>query len=59
MQPAYLLRAARSGLRAASVRPAVAAPLTMTRAAVMPFSTTLARRSGDHAEETFEEFTAR
>ena len=42
-------------LRAAAVRPA---PLMAARAA--NFSTTVARRSGgEHAEETFEEFTAR
>jgi hypothetical protein len=61
MQPLVLLRAAaRTGsssmLRATAARPA---PL-MARSAVMNFSTTVPRRSGgEHAEETFEEFTAR
>ncbi len=59
MQPAYLLRAAAAGrtsLLRAAARPAP--PLMMMRP-VKCFSTTVPRRSGDHAEETFEEFTAR
>lgn len=42
---------------AAAARPVVATPL-MARSAVASFSTSMARR-GEHAEETFEEFTAR
>ncbi|KAM5342506.1 hypothetical protein ACJ41O_013472 [Fusarium nematophilum] len=52
---AYLRVAAR-GIRAAPLRPAVQ-PL-VARSAVAHFSTSMPRR-GEHAEETFEEFSAR
>ncbi|KAK7545117.1 cytochrome c oxidase subunit VA-domain-containing protein [Phyllosticta citribraziliensis] len=48
--------------RAAAAAPRVAAPAVSSRlaaAAGRPFSTTVARFSGDHQEESFEEFTAR
>ncbi|OAA54197.1 cytochrome c oxidase polypeptide VI [Cordyceps fumosorosea ARSEF 2679] len=58
---AFLRLAARGSstfVRAASAaRPVVATPL-MARSAVASFSTSVPRRS-EHAEETFEEFTAR
>lgn len=59
---AFLRLAARGSatfVRAASVaRPVVATPLMARSAAVASFSTSVPRRS-EHAEETFEEFTAR
>lgn len=57
---AFLRLAARGSatfIRATAVRPVAATPL-MARSAVASFSTSPARR-GEHAEETFEEFTAR
>ena len=61
MQSVTLLRAAARGcsLRAVAVRPAVA-PLVArpVTAAAVNFSTSVPRRS-EHAEETFEEFSAR
>lgn len=59
---AFLRLAARGSatfVRAAAVaRPVVATPLMARSAAVASFSTSVPRRS-EHAEETFEEFTAR
>jgi len=56
MQSVTLLRAAaRGSLRAAAARPA---PLMAARPIAASFSTSVPRRS-EHAEETFEEFTAR
>ncbi|KAH8177420.1 cytochrome c oxidase subunit va domain-containing protein [Sarocladium implicatum] len=61
---AALLRVAARGYRAAAARPvAHQLPLMARSAVVMPsvassFSTSVPRRS-EHAEETFEEFTAR
>ncbi|KAL7936707.1 cytochrome c oxidase polypeptide VI [Trichoderma chlorosporum] len=59
MQSAALLRAAARGssmVRAAAVRPA---PFAVRSAvAARPFSVSASRRA-EHAEETFEEFTAR
>lgn len=59
---AFLRLAARGSatfVRAAAVaRPVVATPLMARSTAVASFSTSVPRRS-EHAEETFEEFTAR
>ncbi|KAJ3490014.1 hypothetical protein NLG97_g5868 [Lecanicillium saksenae] len=58
---AFLRLAARGSatfVRASVARPVVAAPLMARSAAVASFSTSVPRR-GEHAEETFEEFTAR
>ncbi|TQV92142.1 hypothetical protein V2A60_004441 [Cordyceps javanica] len=58
---AFLRLAARGSatfVRASVARPVVAAPLMARSAAVASFSTSVPRRS-EHAEETFEEFTAR
>ncbi|TFB02022.1 hypothetical protein CCMA1212_005861 [Trichoderma ghanense] len=60
MQSAALLRAAARGssmLRASAVRPAPFAARSAI-AAARPFSVSASRRA-EHAEETFEEFTAR
>lgn len=58
---AFLRLAARSSatlVRASAARPVVARPLMARSVAVASFSTSTPRR-GEHAEETFEEFTAR
>lgn len=57
---ASFLRVASRGIRAAPFRP-VAQPLVARSAVAFQanFSTSMSRRSGDHAEETFEEFSAR
>lgn len=58
---AFLRLAARGSatfVRASVARPVVATPLMARSAAVASFSTSVPRRS-EHAEETFEEFTAR
>lgn len=63
MPSASLIRVAARGsvmLRASAVRTATAQPLMIRSViAARPFSVSATRRSGDHAEETFEEFTAR
>ncbi|KAK5993384.1 Cytochrome c oxidase polypeptide VI [Cladobotryum mycophilum] len=62
MQPASLLRVAARGstmLRANAARPAMMVrPAAAAAAAARPFTVSVPRRS-EHAEETFEEFTAR
>jgi cytochrome c oxidase subunit 5a len=67
MSSASLLRVAvRGSASFVRARPATTSQLPLMAArpavairALAPFSTTVARRSGEHAEETFEEFTAR